>query len=114
VEGWGALTAEVSPRISPLLLLLHTAADLDREAAALYTELEASRLSRMTDNARFLADAGHLHPGVTVDEARDVLWFCTAPETYDLLVLRRGWSPARLGRFVTDTIVGSLLVRSQL
>src|SRR6476619_4223558 len=34
IEGWGALTTEVSPRISPLLLLLRTAAEADRDAAA--------------------------------------------------------------------------------
>jgi AcrR family transcriptional regulator len=109
VEGWGALTAEVSPRISPLLLLLRTAADGDDDAAALHAEFEAARLARMTENARFLARDGHLRPGVSVEEARDVLWFCTAPETYDLLVARRGWSTAQLGRFVTATITGSLL-----
>ena len=109
VEGWGTLAAEVSPRISPLLLLLRTAADADGDAAALYAELDTARLNRMTDNARFLAEAGHLRPGVNAEEARDVLWFCTSPEIYDLLVARRGWSIARLGRFVTATISGSLL-----
>jgi AcrR family transcriptional regulator len=107
--GWGALAAEVSPRISPLLLLLRTAAGADPGAADLYMELQAARLARMSDNARFLAEAGHLRPGVAIEEARDVLWFCTSPEVYDLLVARRGWSPARLGQFVTATITGSLL-----
>jgi AcrR family transcriptional regulator len=108
VEGWGVLAAEVSPRISPLVLLLRTAAINDREAAALLTELDTARLARMSDNARYLADAGHLRAGVTVEDARDVLWLCTSPEIYDLVVVQRGWPPSRLGRFVTDTIVGSL------
>lgn len=109
VAGWGALAAEVSPRISPLLLLLRTAAGTDPGAAGLYAEFEAARLARMSDNARFLAEAGHLRQGVTVAEARDVLWFCTSPEVYDLLTARQGWSPARLGWFIAATITGSLL-----
>src|SRR6476661_5684328 len=35
IAGWGELTAEVAPRIAPLLLVLRDAAGTDREAAAL-------------------------------------------------------------------------------
>jgi len=109
IDGWGALAAEVSPRISPLLLLLRTAAETDLEAAALYGEFDAARLKRMADNARYLIDGGDLRSGVTADEARDVLWLCTSPELYELLVQRRGWPAARFGAFVADTIAGALL-----
>ena len=109
VAGWGALTAEVSPRVSPLLLLLGVAAGSDPDAAALRDELEADRLARMADNASHLARGGHLRTGVTEDDARDVLWMCTSPELYELLVVRRGWTAARFGQHVADTIAGTLL-----
>jgi AcrR family transcriptional regulator len=109
ITGWGALVSEVSPRISPLLLLLRTAAETDRDAAALYDELDGARLRRMAENARALAVGGHLRPGVTVSAARDVLWFCTSPELYDLLVVRRGWSRRRLGVFAAETMTAALL-----
>jgi AcrR family transcriptional regulator len=109
VEGWGALVTEVSPRISPLLLLLRAAAESDRDAAALHAELDAARLDRMTENARFLVEGGHLRPDVTADEARDVLWLCSSPELYEQMVLRRGWSAARFGTFVADLMTGTLL-----
>ena len=79
LEGWGRLTAEVSPRISPLLLLLETAAQTDPEAADLRDDLDRQRLTRMADNARYLADAGHLRAGVSTKDARDVMWVCTSP-----------------------------------
>jgi hypothetical protein len=91
------------------VLLLRAAADHDPEAAALCAEVDNQRLVRMADNARALAEAGHLRDGVSVAEAADLLWFCTSPETYDLLVVRRRWTPDRFGQFVTDTIAGSLL-----
>jgi len=109
IDGWGALAAEVSPRISPLLLLLRTAAETDPEAAALYGDFDAARLKRMADNARYLIDDGDLRSGITADEARDVLWLCTSPELYELLVVRRGWPAARFGAFVANTIAGALL-----
>lgn len=107
--GWGALAAEVAPRIAPLALVLRAAAQSDREAAALYDELEDIRLRRMADNAQYLADAGHLRPGVSTEQARDVLWMSAAPDLYDLMVLKRGWSPQQFGQLVTDTIIGALL-----
>ncbi|MGC1513900.1 MAG: TetR family transcriptional regulator [Acidimicrobiales bacterium] len=109
IEGWGALVAEVSPRVSPLLLLLRTAAETDPDAAALHAELDQDRLDRMADNARHLARRGHLRAGVSARQARDVLWLCSSPEIYELLVQQRGWTPQQLGGLVVDTIAGALL-----
>jgi len=104
VQGWSRLAMEVSSRGAPLALVLRNAAVTDPEADALYGELERQRLDRMHDNARFLRDAGFLREGVSVSDARDVLWMSVAPEVYELLVMRRGWSLTRFGRHVARTI----------
>jgi len=109
IEGWGKLTSELAPRIAPLVLLLRDAAQADPEAAALYDELDRNRLTRMADNARYLADAGHLRDGLTTQEARDVMWLGTSPELYDLLVNRRRWTVVKYSRFVTDTMTNALI-----
>lgn len=109
VAGWARLLAEVTPRLSPLLLVLATAAKSDPGAAALHADLDADRLERMTRNAEFLAKCGHLRVDVSRDEARDVLWLCSSPELYDLLMVRRGWSADRFAVFVADMMAGALL-----
>lgn len=109
LRGLGMLTAEVSPRIAPLLLLLATAAETDRAVAQLRAELDAARLARMTKVARTLAGKTQLRDGWSVEEAGDVMWTYSSPELYRLLVLSRGWSPERYGQFVGDALVGSLL-----
>jgi AcrR family transcriptional regulator len=109
VAGWGALVSEVAPRVSPLLIVLRTAAEVDPDAAVLRDELEDDRLDRMADNARYLFDSGQLREDVTFDEVRDVLWLCSSPELYELLVLRRRWTAARFGAFVADLMAGTLL-----
>jgi len=109
VEGWGALLAEVSPRVSPIVLLLRDVADADPSAAELFAEVEADRLTRMAENAAALDRRGGLRPGVTRAAARDLLWTYTAPDLFDLLVRRRGWSVRRYARFVTDAMVAGLL-----
>lgn len=92
VRGWSRLATEVSPRVSPLLLLLRDAAVVQPDLRDLLTELDESRHQRMSENARFLHQAGHLREGVTTRAAADLMWSVTSAEMYELLVLRRGWS----------------------
>jgi AcrR family transcriptional regulator len=109
IRNWGALSAEVAPRVAPILLLLRTAAATDSEMGTLLQEVDDARLERMEHNARRLHDRGNLREGVTLGQARDVLWTCSSPELYDLLVLRRGWGLDRYGRFIAEAMIASLL-----
>ena len=103
ISAWGAFVAEFAPRASPILLLIRDVAAGDAEVRALRDELDADRLRRMTDNAR------HLRPGMTLAQAADILWTYSSPELYELLVLHRGWTPQRYGRFVADAMIKALL-----
>lgn len=109
IEGWGRLTAEVAPRVAPILLLLRDAAAGDAAAASLHAELDRDRLVRMTENARYLADGGHLRTGIGLAHASDVLWTYSSPDVFDLLVRQRGWSLRRYSRFIAGSIAAALL-----
>jgi AcrR family transcriptional regulator len=111
LRNWGVLTTEVAPRAAPILLLIRAAAATDPEMAALYEEAEVARLERMELNARHLHERGHLREGITLEQARDVLWTYSSTELYELLVLRRGWPLHRYGRFVADGLIAALLPR---
>jgi len=50
---------------------------------------------------------------ITVAEATDILWTCSAVELYELLVLQRGWSSPRFARFVANFMIASLLPESR-
>lgn len=63
----------------------------------------------MTAHARALNQAGHLRLGPTVALAADILWTYSSPELYELLVLRRGWSPEHCGHFAAQAIIAALL-----
>ena len=92
-----------------MLLLVRAAAISDPEGRTLLEEMDADRLRRMTDNARRLRAGGHLRTDVTLAQAADTLWTYSAPELYELLVLRRGWTPKRFGRFIADAMIEALL-----
>jgi AcrR family transcriptional regulator len=106
---YGEFLAEVAPRHVPVQLVVRDAATSDPEARVVWAELQAERLKGMTMFARALHDDGHLRPGVSASEARDVLWACNSAELFQLLVLERGWSPKRYGRWVADALISALL-----
>jgi AcrR family transcriptional regulator len=108
IRGWGALAAEVAPRVCPTLLLLRDASS-DPEVARLKEQLDGARLERMTHNARGLADAGHLRDEVSVEHAAEVMWTYSSPELYELLVVVRGWPVERYGMFIAEAMVAALL-----
>jgi AcrR family transcriptional regulator len=111
LRAFGSFVAEVTPRVAPLMLLVRAAVDSDDDAelAAVWEEMNAERLASMTIHAQRLFNDGHLRAGVTVEEARDVLWTYNAPEVYDLLVQRRGWDVERFGRWVGEMYIAALL-----
>jgi AcrR family transcriptional regulator len=109
LRGLGTLTTEVAPRIAPLLLLLACAAETDTAVAQLRADLDAARLTRMTQVAQTLAAKTQLRPGLSIQEAAEIMWTYSSPELYGLLVLSRGWSPERYGQFVGETLVDALL-----
>ena len=113
LRGLGTLTAEVAPRIAPLLLLLATAAETDPALRALRADLDAERLTRMTKVARTLAGKTTLRPGVSRQEAAEIMWAYSSPELYRLLVVGRGWSAGRYGEFVGDALDGGAARRDE-
>jgi AcrR family transcriptional regulator len=104
---YAEFVADTAPRHVPVQLLVRAAADADPEAATLWEQLGQERLHGMAMLARNLAPA--LRPGVTVDDARDVLWAQNSPELWDLLVTRRSWSPTQFAAYLAQTLILALL-----
>ncbi len=75
----------------------------------MWAELQAERLNGMTLFARALHDDGSLRPGISTSEARDVLWTYNSAELFELLVIERGWSPKRYGRWLADALIAALI-----
>jgi AcrR family transcriptional regulator len=109
LAAWGQFTTEIAPRVAPILRLARDAAASDPEMAAVLEDINRQRLERMTVNAQGLHGAGHLRLNISTEQAADIMWTYSSPELYDLLVLQRGWSPQRFGRFVAEAMIAALL-----
>ena len=106
---YGEHLAQAGPRAAALQLLARAAAASDRDAAGVWEQIKAERPAGMTEFARDLHQGGHLSDDISLEEARDVLWTYNSPELYDLLVLQRGWTNDRYGRWVADALIAALL-----
>ncbi len=108
-----ALYAATQPgihrRAGPLLRALRDAAGTDRELRKLWDEMEAWRLEGQGRMAGMLAERGVLRRGLSVEEARDVVWTLCSLAVHDLLVLERGWSYERYEAWLADALVRELL-----
>jgi hypothetical protein len=98
------------PRVAPIILLVRSAAATDSDMAELLKDIDEQRLTRMLHNARRLGDRGQLRPGMTTEQARDVMFAFTAPDLYDILVTRQKWSIDHYGDFIYRGLVAELLV----
>jgi AcrR family transcriptional regulator len=100
---------ERAARAMPYQLLARDAAASDPAAADVWAQMVQERLTGMSHFARHLHDGRHLRTGVSVDEARDVLWTFISAELWELLVIDRGWTPGRFGEWMGDMLVAALL-----
>lgn len=75
---------------------------LEAQFEELWYTLQEDRMAR-------LADAGHLTPALTREEARRVLWALTSRELYHSLVVVGGWSPDRYEGWLGETLVAQLV-----
>ena len=101
--------AERAARAVPVQLLVRDAAASDAGARAVLEQLTRERLTGMTAFSQHLHDSKVLRKGIRAGDALDVLWLFTAPEVYERLVLERGWSTTRFGRWIAEQLVAALL-----
>ncbi len=106
---YGEHLAESAPRHAPLQILTRSAAASDKEAAKAWDAMQAERLLGMTEFARHLFESKSLRPGLSLEDARDIIWTLQSAEMYDLLVSQRGWAPKRYGRWIAEAMSSALL-----
>jgi AcrR family transcriptional regulator len=96
-------------RTGPIARVIKLAGAGDAEIAARSAQNEQDRLGSMTTLARAIRARGSLRPGLTTAAAADVLFALTSNELYELLVLDRGWSPARYEDWLEQQLRAALL-----
>jgi AcrR family transcriptional regulator len=109
LEGFVGIAAQINARTAPIYRILVSAANSDPDAAALLDELTHQRQEGQGKIARSLARAGALRPKLRARDAADIIHALMSPEVYRLLVVDKGWQPARYEQWLTALLVDQLL-----
>ena len=107
---YAAISRTMAERAGPLVSALLAAARAgEPDLQAFAATIDRERLAGATALATHLAETGALAPGLTVERARDLIWLHTAPDTYRLLVLERGWTLDDYQRWFATSLTAALL-----
>jgi AcrR family transcriptional regulator len=109
VAHYAATQPGIHRRSGPLLRALRDASATDPELRRLWDELESMRLNGQGRFAGMLGERGALRAGLTVEDARDMIWALCSLAVHDLLVVERGWSEERYLAWLRDALACQLL-----
>ncbi len=107
LRGMGAFARRLYEPCAEILRFMRESGDPD--LLARYREIDHGRFERLRDLGPQLERSGRLRPALSGEQAVDLVWLMAGFETYESLVLGRGWAP---GRF--ESWLGPALVRMVL
>lgn len=99
---YAAAVTELQGRLAPLFLVLREAAAAQQDLNELWREITERRARNMRRLAADLISTGAVRTDLSLDEVADVIWTMNSAEYYALLVLERGWPPARFAEWLRD------------
>ena len=95
-------------RSAKVQILIRDGRHVDDSLAPIWAKLTGEGLAGMTMLGRHLLDTGQLRDRIELDEVRDVLWNYLAIDTYERLVLTRGWPLERYSRWLAHAITSAI------
>ena len=103
------ITRQAYEPMASSLELLRTAGAVAPELADVARQIEARRRQNQARLIASLSEQGALRPGLSFEEATDVLWALTSYDIYRMLVVERGWKPARYETWLAQLLIQHLL-----
>jgi len=104
LAGFASVTVAINERTNDVYRVLVDAGRSDAAAAALIEEIQQQRSQGQRQIARALDRRGALRDGLRERDAADLVHALMSPDVYRLLVVERGWSPARYEAWLASTL----------
>ena len=95
-------------RSAEVQILIRDGRHVDDSLTPVWKQLSEEGLTAATMLGGHFLATGQLRPGIDLDEVRDVLWNYLAIDTYERLVLERGWALDRYADRLARTLVAAL------
>ena len=102
-------SAHAKHRISSILEVIRSAASTDSEIDVLWQRIQSDYRENQRAIVERLSQRNALSPGLDIERAADILWTINNPNTWQLLVVQRGWTPEQYERWSGDAACRELL-----
>lgn len=89
--------------------LLRHASGFSLELRRIEQEFETTRYEMQERRLVLLFQAGKARAGLTLEEARRILWMYTSRDIYRMLVSEGDWSPDRYQQWLSETLLEALV-----
>jgi AcrR family transcriptional regulator len=109
IELWVANGVAILKRIGPIMRVVRDAAGTDPDLAAQWATNQQQTLTAQRRLAQILADREALKPGMTVQEATDIIFTLNSIEVSWLLTTTCGWTVPHREAWITHTLRTALL-----
>jgi AcrR family transcriptional regulator len=109
VTAYAAIISGAAARVSAIYEVVRSAAGLDADVQQLWNDITRERLVGAETIAALLKKKRGLRKGLSVENARDVIWIYNDPGLHQALVGSRGWSQNHYRAWLTDTLNHQLL-----
>jgi len=96
-------------RLSSVLEVIRSAASADGEIDELWQRIQSDYRENQRAIVAELAKRKALSPGLGIERAADILWTINHPNTWQLLVVQRGWTPEQYEQWSGDAACRELL-----
>ncbi len=96
-------------RVAAIAEVIRSAAPLDAEIAALWDRINTEYHDNQRAIVQTIHDKRALLSILDVERATDILWTINHPNTWQLLVRERGWTPDEYERWAAQTACAQLL-----
>ena len=106
---YAAAVRRIMSSAGDMFMVVTTAAKVDADIVELAAITEARRRTGATSVMNAVVEVGHLRPGLTVEQAVDVLTMLNSPATFHHLVRNCGWTLDAYQTWLADTMKRDLL-----
>jgi AcrR family transcriptional regulator len=96
-------------RARPVDDVMRSAGEVDAEMAVKYASMHRTRLRNINQFVRWLADAGPLRQGLTLEQGAATAWLLCSPATHQQVTEQLGWDQPTYATWLHATLAALLL-----
>jgi len=107
IELFAKFIAGISTELRPVFEILRTASAVEPEMAKVFEEMDQFRMNNMQTYASWIAARGPLR--VSTRQAGEIIWALASLDVARMLCDELGWTESQHARWLSDTLIRTLL-----